>query len=317
MNSENSEIVYTVLKLDNEINNPIDKIKINLDTMLSEFIEVTKSYIIQVHQLDYTYIYYSFNDSANIITVHCSHTPMEQYDVQHVLVKELFGDRDLEDYDFIIKFNSDTLECGVCYEDHSKTKFYQCAHSICASCYDQWHARNSTCPTCRQPSLVAINNDGGEEESADDIYDDMPDLSAVNTYDDMPELTEDQNLLVTYLQATTNLNRDQMLVFAQYLETQATTNRNRDQMLEFAQYLERPVPPVSTTDTSGADEAYSVIAQYLDNTYDDMPELETPEPPVSTADTSGADESYYSVVMSRLARTRWVFDDQAPMPELE
>ena len=316
----NLEIVYTVLKLENEKNNPIDKIKVDLDSMLSEFIEVTKSYLIQVHKLDYTYIYYSFNDSANIITVHCSHTPMEQYDVQHVLVKELFGERDLEDYDFIIKFNSDTFECCVCYEDHSKTKFYQCAHSICTSCYDQWHARNPTCPSCRRPSLVAINNDGGEEESADDIYDDMPDLNAVNTYDDMPDLNAAQNQLVTYLQATTNLNRDQTLSrLAQYLDN------TYDDM-----------PALETPEQSQASDlhrdqtlAIAQLWQYVDNTYADMPALETPGAD-EAADGYNTDDdmptlrldpvSDYSVVMSRLARTRWVFDDhpsQSPMPELE
>ncbi len=212
----NSDTIYTVLKMENGINNPIDKIKVDINSTLGDFIEVTKIYMIQVYSLYYTYIYYSFDDIRNIITVHCSHKPMEQYEEnKNIIIKELIGERDVDDYEFIIKFTPDRVECCVCYEDHSKTKFYHCDHSICEKCYDQWNTRNVTCPMCRGRSLVAINNnnDGGEGEEGDivnytntdtdtdtgtDTDTDTGTDTDTDTDDDMPALIENEAYDIAY-----------------------------------------------------------------------------------------------------------------------
>jgi hypothetical protein len=43
-------------------------------------------------------------------------------------------------------------ECPCCYEIfNNNVKYYNCSHSICSICFNDWNARRPTCPLCRQP----------------------------------------------------------------------------------------------------------------------------------------------------------------------
>lgn len=43
-------------------------------------------------------------------------------------------------------------ECPCCYEIfNNNVKYYNCSHSICSNCFNDWNARRPTCPLCRQP----------------------------------------------------------------------------------------------------------------------------------------------------------------------
>jgi len=47
--------------------------------------------------------------------------------------------------------------CNVCFAENTLQNYYSCQlpsnihHGLCASCYEQWHTRSRSCPTCRQP----------------------------------------------------------------------------------------------------------------------------------------------------------------------
>jgi len=42
-------------------------------------------------------------------------------------------------------------ECPCCYElFNNDVKYYNCNHSICSNCFNDWNTRSSTCPLCRE-----------------------------------------------------------------------------------------------------------------------------------------------------------------------
>ncbi|KAK9734715.1 hypothetical protein RND81_04G158600 [Saponaria officinalis] len=42
-------------------------------------------------------------------------------------------------------------ECGICMEINKKVILPNCCHSLCLTCYRDWHARSQSCPFCRDP----------------------------------------------------------------------------------------------------------------------------------------------------------------------
>ncbi|PSR86163.1 RING finger protein [Actinidia chinensis var. chinensis] len=48
-------------------------------------------------------------------------------------------------------------ECGICMEMNSKVVLPNCSHSLCMTCYWDWHGRSQSCPFCRD-SLKQVNS---------------------------------------------------------------------------------------------------------------------------------------------------------------
>ncbi|XP_061366138.1 E3 ubiquitin-protein ligase AIRP2 isoform X1 [Gastrolobium bilobum] len=48
-------------------------------------------------------------------------------------------------------------ECGICMEMNSKVVLPNCNHSLCMTCYRDWHARSQSCPFCRD-SLKRVDS---------------------------------------------------------------------------------------------------------------------------------------------------------------
>ena len=49
------------------------------------------------------------------------------------------------------------MECPVCY-DAVPTVSLNCTHKMCQGCADQWLQRNPTCPICRAPVSMQMEN---------------------------------------------------------------------------------------------------------------------------------------------------------------
>ncbi|XP_021891703.1 uncharacterized protein LOC110809991 [Carica papaya] len=48
-------------------------------------------------------------------------------------------------------------ECGICMEINSMVVLPNCSHSLCLTCYRDWHERSQSCPFCRD-GLKRVNS---------------------------------------------------------------------------------------------------------------------------------------------------------------
>ena len=47
--------------------------------------------------------------------------------------------------------------CPVCYDSFANMNtYYRCEHLLCRSCFEDWDARNTTCPSCRAPVIPGL-----------------------------------------------------------------------------------------------------------------------------------------------------------------
>ena len=47
--------------------------------------------------------------------------------------------------------------CPVCYDSFANMNtYYRCEHLLCRQCFNDWDARNTTCPSCRAPVISVI-----------------------------------------------------------------------------------------------------------------------------------------------------------------
>ena len=49
------------------------------------------------------------------------------------------------------------MECPVCY-DAVPTVELNCTHKMCQGCAEQWLQRNPSCPVCREPVSMQMDN---------------------------------------------------------------------------------------------------------------------------------------------------------------
>ncbi|KAH6797806.1 hypothetical protein C2S52_022360 [Perilla frutescens var. hirtella] len=64
-------------------------------------------------------------------------------------------------------------ECGICMEMDCKVVLPICGHTMCISCFEEWHVRSRSCPFCRGSLKRVTSRDLWVLTSSSDVVDAM------------------------------------------------------------------------------------------------------------------------------------------------